>query len=156
MNSYPTRRDSPDRGFTLIELMACVLIVGVLAGLQLQIWRILKERAYSGSEISAVHNVQVALEAAAPTSQGWYWGMSTNPGGVTSWDGREFLPGYVNPRNFYVSVSYSADCHNGTLGPWCFVASVWTQHCSSDSMTWWMKWADGMELSGEMNGAWGC
>lgn len=149
------------RGFTLIELLVVIAIIGILAGISIHTYGEIRERAYDAGEDSAINDIRVALEAnnvnyADDSNPRNYFGFTNNPGTVTSWDGVNFLPGYQNPRNFYVSVWYSGTCDAGHNGPWCLVASVWTRHCNSNTMSWWGKWADNVEMRVDMFGAWGC
>ena len=155
------RTRSNEGGFTLIELLSVIAVIGILAGIQLLAWSEYKENAYTASEESAIHNVKVSLEGGKASygndiTSGFYWASQNTPGDVQSWDGLDFLPGYKNPSDFYVSVMYNGRCDRGDFGPWCVVSSIWARNCNSDTMTWSMKWADGLELSGEMGGAWGC
>jgi len=87
-----------DRGFTLIELMIVVVIIGILAGISIPNLLIMESRAKEANVKSNMHTMRLAMEDFAVQTLGFYAedGASTTPGGQTLED---LCPGEAYPRN---------------------------------------------------------
>ena len=59
------------KGFTLIELMIVVLIIGILAAIAIPNFVSMQDRAKEGSVKSNMHTLQLAIEDFAVTNIGW-------------------------------------------------------------------------------------
>lgn len=100
------------RGFTLIELMIVVVIVGILAAIGLANYSSMQSQARVAQVKSNMHMVQLAVEEFATRSNGAY---PSNAAVVTS-DGAltlaALLPGGTMPQNPFTSAATTLDFTN--------------------------------------------
>lgn len=68
------RRSIEDDGFSLIELLVVVIIIGILAGIVIPTLLSSRERSYKGAVISSLRDAATAEEAYATSSAGSYSG----------------------------------------------------------------------------------
>lgn len=97
------RRDGPNvktemRGFTLIELMIVVVIIGIISAIAVPNFVAMQDRAREASVKSILHTVQACFEDFAVQSTGMYPTSAADltPGGDTVSD---LMPGNVFPVN---------------------------------------------------------
>lgn len=81
------------RGFTLIELMIVVVIIGILAAIAIPNFISMQDRAREGSVKSNMHTLQLAVEDFAVQNDGTY-PVAADGGAVEA-----LLPGGVCPDN---------------------------------------------------------
>jgi prepilin-type N-terminal cleavage/methylation domain-containing protein len=108
------------RGFTLIELMIVVVIIGILAAIAIPNFASMQNRAKEGSTKSNMHTVQLAAEDYSVQNDGNYAATATQVLGLVPGAGN----GITNPF----------DHKMGSGNAWCD-QSTWTVPLATGSTT---------------------
>jgi type II secretion system protein G len=93
------------KGFTLIELMVVVVIIGILAAIAIPNFMRMQQRAKEGSVKNNGHTLQLAVEDFATLNAGAY---PSDYADVTSETGEsllQLLPGAVHPVNPFTGLA---------------------------------------------------
>ena len=91
------------KGFTLIELMIVVLIIGILAAIAIPNFVSMQDRAKEGSVKSNMHTLQLAVEDYAVQNDGVYPVAANNAAVVA------LLPGGAMPNNPFTNAATALD-----------------------------------------------
>ena len=91
------------KGFTLIELMIVVVIIGILAAIAIPNFISMQDRAREGSVKSNMHTVQLAVEDFAVQNDGTY-PVAANDAAV-----KANCPGGAYPENPFTGAASTVD-----------------------------------------------
>ena len=139
-------------GFTLIELIITMAIIGILAAVAAQALKIYKKEAYDAHAEQMIHDGGVSLEAAVTgfdtSENGFFWAWTDGAGQLQGMRVAEFLPAMKVQENTRFFAGLNMGCINGN---WCppgvmCCAESWMNayHCKGKTMISWTKWNNGL------------
>lgn len=112
-----TRRSNQNSGFTLVELMVSVSIVGILSGFSIMLTREYRGRAHDAETIRQIRDAQTALEASIADNAGGdnvsqHYRVLFGPSGLILSQIQsgpavpisEILPGFVHAPGIFMSL----------------------------------------------------
>jgi prepilin-type N-terminal cleavage/methylation domain-containing protein len=118
-NDTTTRSHDGSSGFTLVELMIVVVVIGILAAIAIPNFLAMQARAQEGSVKSNMHTVQMSVEDFGLLNDGIYPTAASDqtPDGRTL---SQICPTGAFPRNPYTKVAtvvqFNADPSSGNRG----------------------------------------
>ncbi len=138
-----------NQGFSLVELLVTVTILGILASLSVSNYNDYKARVYDTYAISAINNMRISFEAMPPIKQNNPPAVATvnftfNPSGAASCTStnatpacsstdltviNNYLPGYSHPLKVVLSLSIVVGGTSSAGGPGGF-KYVTAFHCN--------------------------
>lgn len=130
-------------GFTLIEMLMVIAVIGVLAGISLQTFAVYRENAFYASSEEILRNARTALDIGRTNEESFparvLFTQAFTGGSVTNNDAAMIAPGLNNNNNSYVYVYHNPTC----ASPWCLTDYITSRHCRAEEYTYWYRYANG-------------
>lgn len=145
-----------ERGFTLVELLTIVAIIGVLANLSVNSFIVYRSKAAYSNCQKTVRDVRMSAELGTsdpdnpPGAVALY--TQNTPGPITGVAASNYLRGMAVPKNMKVRVSYDPTCVvGGCVSSWAEL-----KHCQGTEYIQWIRFGDGTDQLIENIAGTGC
>jgi prepilin-type N-terminal cleavage/methylation domain-containing protein len=143
-------------GFTLVELLTVIAIIGVLSGLGLASFKVYRgDAAYSVAE-SSLRNARNAVEASVTNPDATIPSVAlfsqNTAGSIQDPSAQVYLPGFQLPKNLRMSVQYDSTCTNAA----CIAEVLEFSHCFAHEYTRWVRFGNGSDFLLEHVAGGGC
>ena len=143
-----------EAGFTLVELLVVISIIGILSATTVQGVGVIRQRAYDRLASDIMHNAEIAMNAGVVELQDqatdFYWAWGDGSGSLVGWRVNEFMPGFKAQQNTRVSVNYNGWCEEAASMGWCApgvrcCVKIWmtAYHCKAEDVQARMIWNTG-------------
>ena len=131
-------------GYSIVELLVVIVIIGVLCQLSFGLFQTYKKNAYYSTAIADLRNAKTAFEiGASQLPSGYNKGpvFTLTTGGPVLGDVKEMLPGAVSTTDVQLGVQYSDCALGGGINQFLEARS-----CKASKIVRWMKFCDGAEI----------
>ena len=145
-----------EKGFTLIELMTVIVIIGILAGLGIQSFSVYKASAAYGVANKTLRDARTVLEASVanydspPSSVPLTVQSSAGP--IQDSNAHALLPQMMIPRDVSFQVEYDSSCVDSS----CQQQFMQVNHCKGDEYVRYVRFGDGVDVLMEHLAGVGC
>ena len=134
-----------ERGFTLIEMLTVIGILGVLAYLTLTSLAVQRANAANKSAITSLGNARIALDAAMAEPDAVYPSVSiiqTSQGPISDPDAAQLLPAFQVTHKTAFTYFHDPACDNAS----CTTDEIIVKHCYGSSFALFSRYGDGTEV----------
>ena len=135
-----------DSGFTLVELLFVIVIMGILSGLSWGAFQIYKENAEYSRSQDTLHKAQTAMTAGeleVDPAFSLAYAESLPAGGALPVAMSDILPGAATPPNVILGAMYQS-CAGA--GPFDLKGLLVSRACRSEREVHWQVFCGGMQL----------
>jgi prepilin-type N-terminal cleavage/methylation domain-containing protein len=140
------------RGFTLLELMVCMTLITILAGLGLSAMRVYRARGANAVAQTTLGDARTVLEGSLNDVDNTFalvsWYEQSDPGVLHDASARALLPNFFVPRNVKFSVFHDPTCLDSS----CMSDALEVQHCFGDHYSYYTRAGDGVDVRMEVAG----
>jgi prepilin-type N-terminal cleavage/methylation domain-containing protein len=136
--------NSDNKGFSILELLFTILILGVLTAILTQSYSMYKEKAQHSSAMTLFNQARTALEGGKISSESFPDEVmvveQTGPGVPEGEHGQTLLQGLVLPEYLQVYVRHTPTCENDL----CVEDVISVRHCQTNKMVTFTQFRSGL------------
>lgn len=150
------KTNSLEAGFTLVELLTVIAILGVLSGISIASFDSYKAKATYQVAFTSIKNARTAIEGALVEPDTVFNPVAlytqSTPGEITDANARAVLSTFIMAKNTKIYFSFDPSCLSGA----CISAFVRIRHCGGAEFASWTRQGDGTEVLVENIAGSGC